>query len=195
MIKMCMLIVRVIFYIWIRKCGTLLDTRWKWCWIPVWKSLIYGTWYCSHVALCAGNAVLERCAGFTMLLGCSYGRCQWTGVETSEQTPWCSTLLHPYAPQFCVHPRSKIPQRGPGFLCWRQATYCAGMHLSHNYKQSKSAYNRIAYTDFLNSGVLCCIPHWPSSIAVINAVFQVRNCCKHMTIYIPYYIESLLCIL
>jgi len=113
-----------------------------------------------------------------MLLGCSYGRCQWTGVETSEQTPWCSTLLHPYAAQLCVHPRSKIPQRGPGFLCWRQTTYCAGMHLSHNYKQSKSVYNKIASTDFLNSGVLCCIPHWPSSIAVIDAVFQVQNCCK-----------------
>jgi hypothetical protein len=128
-------------------------------------------------SLCAGNAVLERCAGFTMLLGCSYGRCQWTGMETSEQTPWCSPLLHPHAPQLCVHPRSKIPQRGPGFLCWRQATYCAGMLLSHNYVKGKSVYNRTVYTGFLRICVVCCIPHWLSSAAVIDAVFQIQNCC------------------
>ena len=135
-----------------------------------------------------------------MLLGCSYGRCQWTCVETSEQTPWCSPLLHAHAPQLCVHPRSKIPQRGPGFLCWRQATYCAGMHLSHNYKKSKSVYNRIAYTDFLSSCVLCYIPHWPSSTAVTDAVFQIQNCCKpcditytvlHSVIIVCTVIESL----
>jgi hypothetical protein len=73
------------------------------------------------------NAVLERGIGLTMLLGCPHGWCQWAGMETFKQAPWCTFVLHSHAPQFCVHPRSKVPQRGSGFLCWGQTTYCAGI--------------------------------------------------------------------
>lgn len=74
-----------------------------------------------------GNAVLERGIGLAMLLGCPHGWCQWASMETSKQTPWCTFVLHSHAPQFCVHPRSQVPQRGSGLLCWGQTTHCAGI--------------------------------------------------------------------
>jgi len=73
-----------------------------------------------------GNAVLERGIGFTMLLGCTHGWCQWAGMATSEQAPWCPPVLHSHAPQLSVYPRSKIPQRGSGLHRWRQTTHCTG---------------------------------------------------------------------
>jgi hypothetical protein len=80
-----------------------------------------------HVAiLWDGHAVLEGGAWFALLLGCPYGWCQWACLETTEQAPWCTPLLHSHAPQFRVHPRSKVPQRGSGLLCRRQTTYCTG---------------------------------------------------------------------
>lgn len=83
-----------------------------------------------HVAtFWVGNAVLERGTRLTMLLGCPHGWCQWAGMETSKQTPWCTSVLHSHAPQFCVHSRSEVPQRGSGLLCWGQTTPCAGIKL------------------------------------------------------------------